>query len=51
MDKFNELMIELKLLKLELKWHPDRKDYLEPKIKNIEIKLTALDKADFFDEL
>ena len=51
MDKFNELMIELKLLKLELKLHPNRKDYLEYKIKDIENKLAALDKADFFDEL
>lgn len=49
-DKFNELMIELKLLNLELKYHPERKDYVEPKIKDAENKLAALDKSWLFEE-
>lgn len=50
LDRFNELMIELKLLKLELKYHPERKDYLETKVKDIENKLAALDNYWLFEE-
>lgn len=51
LNKINDLYMELELLRKELDIAPDRKEFIEHKIKEIEIELNALDVAWFFEDM
>lgn len=51
LNKINDLCIEIELLRKELDVAPDRKEFIEHKIKELEIELAALDQAWFFEDV
>lgn len=51
LNEINNLYMEKELLIKELEIAPERKEYIDNKIKEIENKLAALEKAWFFEEV